>query len=74
MALEIYYTNQFKKELKKQQKRGKDMKKFALLARLLAHVRDSIWHHHVLNMVMSDNYLCRSTTITTICTSSRYRL
>ncbi len=35
--LKISYRNQFKKELKQQEKRGKDLKKFLEIAEKLAH-------------------------------------
>lgn len=34
--LKIFFRNQFKKELKQQEKRGKDLKKFLELAEMLA--------------------------------------
>lgn len=58
--LKISYRNQFKKELKQQEKRGKDMKKFLEVAEKLAHERplDSKYRNHKLTGNFKGRWEC----------------
>lgn len=54
MTLNIDYSKQFKKDLKKQKKRGKDLTNFSQVARMLANEKTLPSHHR--NHKLNGNY------------------
>jgi mRNA interferase YafQ len=58
--LKISYRGQFKKELKQQEKRGKDIKKFLEIAEKLAHKKplDAKYRNHRLVGNFKDRWEC----------------
>lgn len=58
--LKIFYRNQFKKELKQQEKRGKDLKKFFAVAEKLAHKKplDPKYRNHRLGGNFNGRWEC----------------
>lgn len=60
MSLHVRSSKQFEKELKKQRKRGKDLKKFAHIARMIANQEPlpERYRNHKLNGDFKDHWEC----------------